>query len=118
MAAITAVGCQRGPAGRTLEVDRIEGNVAVVVDRQTGVASSVPATALPRGAREGDVLEGGAVDRAATDALRGEVSNAREALRRGTLELEPARSDSERLPAAAGAGPPRRARRLTVRHEP
>jgi len=118
MAAILSVGCQRGATERTLEVDRLEGRTAVVVDRQTGRASNVPVSALPPAAREGDVFEGGAIDPAATEALRGEVSRARAALRRGTLDLEPVRSGSGRTSADPEASPPRRARRLTVRREP
>jgi hypothetical protein len=117
-AAILSVGCQRSASAPALEVDRLEGNAAVVVDPRTGNSSAVPASALPAGVLEGDVLEGGAVNPAATEALRGEVSRARATLRRGTLEIEPARSGSGRTSAAPGAGPSRRARRLTVRREP
>jgi hypothetical protein len=118
MAAILVVGCQSGAPGQRLEVDRLEGWMAVVVDGQTGGTANVPLTALPPGVREGDVLVGGAVDPPAMEALRGEISRARAALRRGTLELEPARSESGRTSADPGTRQPRRARRLTGRREP
>ena len=77
-------GCARAPSlkGRTVEVDRIEDEVATVIDRRTGEVEDLPARRLPKGAQEGQVLVDGRVDEALTAQQRSEVADARAALRR------------------------------------
>ena len=77
-------GCARPSAvsNRTVEVDRLEGEVATVVDRATGEVLDVPRRSLPPGAAEGNVVVDGRLDAAMSAQLRAEVKDARGALRR------------------------------------
>jgi len=69
-----ACGCGHGLAARTaVQVELLEDEVAQVVDLDTGRAGSVPRAALPRRAREGDVVVNGAVDPELTSSLAREV---------------------------------------------
>jgi hypothetical protein len=61
------------PARTALQVELLEDERAQVVDLDTGKVGTLPRGALPRSAREGDVVVNGAVDRELTSALAREV---------------------------------------------
>jgi hypothetical protein len=104
MSAVILPWACAGPplAGRTLEVDRIEGEVATVIDHHSGEVLDIPRGRLPPGAQEGQVVVDGQVDLALTAQLRAEVARERQALRRvargaagqqgGAQDAEPAGS--------------------------
>ena len=76
----TVLGC--GSSSRSAyQVELVEDEVAQVVDLDSGRAKSVRREALPKGAKEGDVVVNGAVDEALSAELRREI----EALRRRYL---------------------------------
>jgi hypothetical protein len=66
--------------------------VAQVVDLDTGRAGTLPRSALPRAAREGDVVVNGAVDPALTEELAQQV---RELHRRYAVPVPPGLSLEE-----------------------
>jgi len=69
-----ACGCGHVLPPRTaVQVELLEDELAQVVDLDTGKAGTVPRAALPRAAREGDVVVNGAVDPELTGALAREV---------------------------------------------
>ena len=75
LAAVLAAGC--GTDGRAVQVELIEDDVAQVTELPGGHAWVVRRATLPAGAREGDVVANGRVDRARTEQLRARVSRAR-----------------------------------------
>ena len=87
------LGCGHGlPARSALQVELLEDGVAQVVDLDSGRVGTVPRGALPRSAREGDVVVNGAVDPVLTGALAQQV---RELRRRLAVPVPPGLSLEE-----------------------
>lgn len=93
-ATLSLMACSHAsmPAGE-YEVDVIDDGAALLVKRPELAARHVSPDALPPGAREGDVIVDGRVDRAMSAQLREDVRTARARLRRvevsegGSIEL-------------------------------
>jgi hypothetical protein len=75
-------------------VDRLEGPLAVVVPLGGGEAVRLSRSALPRRAREGDVVVGGRVEQERREALRRRVASTRARLRQQADEPPASRKDA------------------------
>lgn len=73
------------------QVELLEDEKALVIILRTGQAVDVERSWLPAGAREGDVVSGGKVDRVRTEAARRQVRDARRAFSRERRPLTPDR---------------------------
>jgi len=75
LGAVTGLGATPAPSAAqgVLQVELLEGPLAQVVDVASGRARTLPRSALPRGAREGDVVVDGRLDPELTARQAAEV---------------------------------------------